>query len=192
MLTLSKTQFTFVALNQCGVILPDTSTLILLLFKDIRLIRHLRTIGKSIIGLGIRQRHSLNCSKDDGFSLFNPTIACTLISSVLWASPLKIVYKANSRKVDVVLGASKTGGVTSYRNRPTDTNDRRQIKQDFSYFLYSFFFGKGTIGDRKPLLLSLPQLHFPPAVVDFHFKKNLKPLKTSQHEKRNNNKLYFC
>lgn len=80
MLTLRKTQFTFVALNQCGVILPDTSTLILLLFKDIRSNRHLRTIGKSIIGLGIRQRHSLNCSKDDGFSLFNPFAALANLS----------------------------------------------------------------------------------------------------------------
>lgn len=162
MLTLRKTHSTFVALNQCGVILPDTSTLILVLFKDIRSIRHLRTIGKSIIGLGIRQRHSLNCSKDDGFSLFNPTLTSTRIRSVLWASPLKIVpFPDEGRLLSLLVKGifSTRGGATS----SSLSTDRKQMTDG----RLNEFFSKNLLilnkwGIFRGKLLS-PSLNFIPS-----------------------------
>lgn len=86
---------------------------------------------------------------------FIRTITNTLISSVSWASPLKIVYKTNSLIVDVDLGANTGSAYRLVSPVRAERYDERPIagKKDISYL--SFFGGvRGGF-----FLRSSPQFH---------------------------------
>lgn len=154
-------KFIFEKLNQCGAILADTSKLILFTIKDIRLFRHLRKVGLSI-SLGVRQRNSLNNSKDDGIFYFPSYLTSTPISGVVVINTLKGPFPdeglISHRYLITGCNTNKQGGGTSYLKLSDTINDRlRSLKKSFS-----------LSGGRGKLLFFRSSISFPLAGLIFN------------------------
>lgn len=107
------------------------------------------------IRLGTRRKTSLKCSENAGIFYFIKSITDTLISSVSWASPLKIVYKTNSLIVDVDLAANTGSAYRLVSPVRAERYDERPIAGNKRHLL-SLFFG-GVRGGF--FLRSSPQFH---------------------------------